>query len=99
MDLIKPGSYIDIFYAKTCATTKISTMAGYNVVFATLLFQHFKTCSQEGSPGLYLHPRSTQALVLLCISAMDIITSIFYVQRRFGWLVGCIIVLWPFDTF
>ena len=33
-------------------------------------FQHFKTCSQEGSPGLYLHPGSTQALILLCISAM-----------------------------
>ena len=31
--------YIDIFYAKTCATTKISTMAGYHVVLATLLFK------------------------------------------------------------
>ena len=37
MDLIKPGSGIDIFYAKTCATTKISTVAGYHVVLATLL--------------------------------------------------------------
>ena len=37
MDLIKPGSDIDIFYAKTCATTKISTVAGYHVVLATLL--------------------------------------------------------------
>ena len=37
----------------------------------TLLFlQYFKTCSQEGSPELYLHPGSTQALVLLHISAM-----------------------------
>ena len=38
MDLIKSGSYIDIFYAKTCATTKIRTVAGYHVVLATLLF-------------------------------------------------------------
>ena len=40
MDLIKSGSYSDIFYAKakTCATTKISTVAGYHVVLATLLF-------------------------------------------------------------
>ena len=38
MDLIKSGSYIDIVYAKTCATTKISTVAGYHVVLATLLF-------------------------------------------------------------
>ena len=38
MDLIKSGSYIDIFYAKTCATAKISTVAGYHVVLATLLF-------------------------------------------------------------
>ena len=53
----------------------------------TTLFQHFKTCSQEGSPGLYLHLGSTQAPILLCISAMT------YVQRRFDWLVGCIIAL------
>ena len=38
MDLIKFGNYIDIVYAKTCATTKISTVAGYHVVLATLLF-------------------------------------------------------------
>ena len=37
MDLIITGRYIDIFYAKTCATTKISTVAGYHVVLATLL--------------------------------------------------------------
>ena len=37
MDLIKSGSYIDIFYAKTCATTKISTVSRYHVVLATLL--------------------------------------------------------------
>ena len=37
VDLIKSGSYIDIFYAKTCATIKISTVAGYHVVLATLL--------------------------------------------------------------
>ena len=42
-------------------------------------FQHFKTCSQEGSPSLYLHPGSTQTLVLLCISA---ISHQSYVQRR-----------------
>ena len=28
MDLINSGSYIGIFYAKTCATTKISTWRG-----------------------------------------------------------------------
>ena len=54
--------------------------------------------SQEGSSMLYLHPGSTQALVLLCISAMTKSLQ-SYVQRRFGWLVGCIIVLRPFDTF
>ena len=32
------GRYFDIFYAKMCATTKISTEAGYHVVLATLLF-------------------------------------------------------------
>ena len=41
MALIKSGSYIDIFYAKTCATTKISTVAGYHVVLAMLLFIYF----------------------------------------------------------
>ena len=35
MDLIESGSNIDIFYAKTCATKKISTVAGYHVVLAT----------------------------------------------------------------
>ena len=34
----KSGRYIDIVYAKTCTTTKISTEAGYHVVLATLLF-------------------------------------------------------------
>ena len=38
MDLIKSGSYIDVFYAKTCATTKVSTGARGHVVLATLLF-------------------------------------------------------------
>ena len=38
MDLIKSGSYIDIFYAKTCATTEISKVAGYCVVLGMLLF-------------------------------------------------------------
>ena len=37
VDLIKSGSYIDIFYAKTCATTKIRTVAEYQLVLATLL--------------------------------------------------------------
>ena len=34
--------YIDILYVKTCATTKISTVAGYmyHVVLATLLFMY-----------------------------------------------------------
>ena len=39
MNLIKSGSYIDIFYVKTCATTKIRTVAGYHVVLATLLLK------------------------------------------------------------
>ena len=39
VDLIKPGSYIDNFYDKTCAITKISTMVGYHVVLVTLLLQ------------------------------------------------------------
>ena len=39
MDLIKSGSYIDILFAKTCATTKISTVVGYHVVLAVLLFR------------------------------------------------------------
>ena len=39
MDLIKSGRYIDIVYAKTCATTKISTVTGYHVAHATLLLQ------------------------------------------------------------
>ena len=38
VDLIKSGTYIDIFYGKTCATTKISTVVVYHVVLATLLF-------------------------------------------------------------
>ena len=38
MDLIKSDSYIDIFYDKTCATTKIRTVAGCHVVLAMLLF-------------------------------------------------------------
>ena len=38
VDLIKSGSYIAIFYAKTCTTTKISTVEGYHIVLATLLF-------------------------------------------------------------
>ena len=37
MDLIKSGSYTDILCAKTHATTKISTVAGYHVVLITLL--------------------------------------------------------------
>ena len=37
MDLIKSGRYIDLFDAKTCET-KISTVAGYHVELATLLF-------------------------------------------------------------
>ena len=40
MDLSKSDSYIDIIYAKTCATTKISTVAGYHVVLATLLLPY-----------------------------------------------------------
>ena len=39
VDLIKSGRYIDIFYAKTCATTNISTVAGSHIVLATLVFQ------------------------------------------------------------
>ena len=50
MDLIKSGSNIDIFYAKTCATTKISIVAGYHVVLATLLF--LNTCLRSSPSGL-----------------------------------------------
>ena len=40
MDLIKSGRYIDIFfYAKICTTTKLSTLTGYHVVLAMLLFK------------------------------------------------------------
>ena len=41
MDLIKSGSYSDMvfFFAKTCATTKISTVARYHVVLAALLLK------------------------------------------------------------
>ena len=42
MDLIKSGRYIDIFYAKTCATT---TVAGYHVV-STLLLSCVLRCVQ-----------------------------------------------------
>ena len=47
MDLIKSGSYIDIIYAKTCATTKISTLAGYHVLLATLLLSNQKGLLQK----------------------------------------------------
>ena len=43
MDLIKSGIYIDIFYAKTCLTTKISTVAGYHVVLAALFLSYIFT--------------------------------------------------------
>ena len=49
MDSIKSGRCTDILYAKTCATTKISTVAGYHVVLATLLFiinlYQLRTCT------------------------------------------------------
>ena len=51
MNLIESGSYIDNFYAKTCATKKKkkkkkkSTVAGYQVVLATLLF--FQAITQK----------------------------------------------------
>ena len=40
VDLIKSVSYmyIDIFNYQTCAITKISTVVGYHVVLAMLLF-------------------------------------------------------------
>ena len=45
VDLTKSGRYmyIDIFYVKTCATTKISTVAGYHVVLATFFFCFFES--------------------------------------------------------
>ena len=56
MDLIKSGSYIDIFYAKTCATTKISTVAGYHIVLAMLLLdQRFGDSSSEST----IHPSNS----------------------------------------
>ena len=47
VDLIKSGSYVDIFYAKTCSTTKKSTVSGYHVVLAMLLFFHVKDVMSE----------------------------------------------------
>ena len=38
--------YID--YAKTCTTTKISTVAGYHVVLSTLLFLFLKNYASIG---------------------------------------------------
>ena len=38
MDLIKSGSYTDIFYTKTC-NNKYKHKAGYHVVLATLLLE------------------------------------------------------------
>ena len=38
VDWIKSGRSMDIFYAKTCATTKISTVAEYHVALSTLYF-------------------------------------------------------------
>ena len=46
VDLIKSGRYINIFYAKTCATPKISTVVGYHVVLAMLLL--FECIKHEG---------------------------------------------------
>ena len=45
MDLIKSARYFDIIYAKTCATTKISTVMGHHAVLATLLLVIVLTCS------------------------------------------------------
>ena len=65
MDLIKSGTYIDIFHAKTCATTKISTVAVYHVVLATLLSNFYylivRKCSDHVSSlqRLYLGYRNT----------------------------------------
>ena len=57
MDLIKSVSYIDIFYAKICATTKIRTVAGYHVVLAALLFwfchEVAQFCSSLESSDMY----------------------------------------------
>ena len=44
MDLIKSGSCIDTFYAKTCAITKINTVAGYHIVLAMFLFYLASYC-------------------------------------------------------
>ena len=50
MDLIKSGRSMDIFYAKTCATTKISTVAGYHVELAKLFFGFTEiSCSLSSS--------------------------------------------------
>ena len=45
MDLIKFGRYIDIFYAKTCATTEISIW--YHVVLATLFLLSYDVVSES----------------------------------------------------
>ena len=43
MDLIKSGSYIDIFMPKHVQQQKISTAARYHVVLATLLLKFVKS--------------------------------------------------------
>ena len=58
MDLIKSGSYIDIFYAKTCATTKISTVVGYHVVLAPLLLTMSPRMTKPTK--WHVHPAETE---------------------------------------
>ena len=50
VNLIKSARYIDIFYAKTCATTKISIVAGYHVVLAMLLLHLVRGLALTGLP-------------------------------------------------
>ena len=78
MDLVKSGRYIDIFYAKTCAPTKISRMAGYHVVLATLLFMYveFQLARKQSrtvelrnvtDSTLFIHSKNVCDQCLFCI--------------------------------
>ena len=93
MDLIKSGSYIDPFYAKACATTTISTVAGYQVVLATLLFYYaihvsrtMRKCvmSYANNKGADqpAHPRSLiSAFVIRCLDSIISLDSIAEISR------------------
>ena len=79
MNLNKSGRYIDIFYAKTRATTKISTLAGYLVVLATLLLNK---CRLFLKKTFDMNPQPTETIA----KPQVYISKIILVQTC---LVGC----------